>query len=64
MIQLEQALKAMGLAWRDVWVLTVDRRAGTLVVVAADGRKFRAKLGRAGEADSGQYPLVGDPLKE
>ena len=51
MKQLEQALKAMGLAWRDVWVMTVDRRAGTLVVVAADGRKFRARLGRVAGGD-------------
>jgi hypothetical protein len=27
-----------------VWRLTADRRAGTLVVVALDGRKFTAPL--------------------
>jgi hypothetical protein len=55
MRELQEALASVGLSWRDVWVLTVDRRAGTLVVVAADGRKFRVRLGRA---------AVGRPMEE
>ena len=42
MKQLEQALKEMGLSWADVWALSLDRRAGTLVVVTADGRSSAA----------------------
>ena len=44
MKQLEQALKEMGLSWADVWALSLDRRAGTLVVVTADGRKLSGRL--------------------
>ena len=44
MKQIEQALKTMGLSWADVWALSLDRRAGTLVVVTADGRKVSGRL--------------------
>ena len=40
MDDLQQALAALGLSWGDVWRLVADRRAGTLVVVAGDGRKL------------------------
>ena len=44
MHELQEALARLGLSWADVWRLTADRRAGTLVVVASDGRKFTAAL--------------------
>jgi hypothetical protein len=44
MNELQDTLAKMGLAWDEVWRLTADRRAGTLVVVARDGRKFTASL--------------------
>ena len=47
MKQLEQALKEMGLSWADVWALSLDRRAGTFVVVVADGRKISGRLNDA-----------------
>ena len=40
MDELQRALAELGLSWAEVWVLRADRRAGTLVIVAADGRKF------------------------
>jgi len=43
--EVQRILSALGLAWADVWRLTIDRRAGTVVVVAADGRKFMAEWG-------------------
>jgi len=43
MKQLEQALKEMGLSWADVWALSLDRRAGTLVVVTADGPQLSGR---------------------
>ncbi len=46
--QIQGVLAGLGLGWSDVWRLTIDRRAKTVVVVATDGRKFTAKLG--GEA--------------
>ena len=45
MDDLQQALAALGLSWGDVWRLVADRRAGTLVVVAGDGRKLVGELG-------------------
>ncbi|RIK14182.1 MAG: hypothetical protein DCC51_15985 [Anaerolineae bacterium] len=47
MHELEKALSEIGLSWDDVWALSLDRRAGTLVVVAADGRKLVGRLGTA-----------------
>ena len=47
--ELQRVLAGLGLAWGDVWRLTIDRRARTVVVVALDGRKFTAQL----EAGSG-----------
>lgn len=44
MDELQIALAGLGLSWAEVWALRADRRAGTLVVVAADGRKFTATL--------------------
>lgn len=44
MRELQAALNEMGLSWGDVWALSLDRRAGTLVVVAADGRKVSGRL--------------------
>ena len=38
MDELQIALAGLGLSWAEVWALRADRRAGTLVVVAADGR--------------------------
>ncbi len=46
--QLQRVLAGLGLGWDDVWRLTIDRRAKTVVVVATDGRKFTAKLGGDG----------------
>jgi len=48
MRELERALAELGLAWADVWALSLDRRAGTLVVVAADGRKLSGRLDAPG----------------
>ena len=42
--ELQRVLAGLGLAWGDVWRLTIDRRARTVVVVALDGRKFTAQL--------------------
>ncbi len=50
MRELQKALAALGLSWADVWRLTVDRRAGTMVVVAIDGRKYSGPLGGQGTA--------------
>ena len=47
MRELQAALRAMGLSWNDVWALSLDRRAGTLVVVTADGRKVSGGLNDA-----------------
>jgi len=47
MRELQAALREMGLSWADVWALSLDRRAGTLVVVAADGRKLSGRLSAA-----------------
>ncbi len=47
MDDLQQALAALGLSWGDVWRLVADRRAGTLVVVAGDGRKLVGEMGGA-----------------
>ena len=44
MDELQIALAELGLSWAEVWELRADRRAGTLVVVAADGRKFATTL--------------------
>jgi hypothetical protein len=44
MNELQDTLVKLGLRWEEVWRLTVDRRERTLVVVAADGRKFTAPL--------------------
>ena len=44
MRELQAALREMGLSWADVWALSLDRRAGTLVVVTADGRKVSGRL--------------------
>jgi hypothetical protein len=44
MNELQDTLVKLGLRWDEVWRLTVDRREQTLVVVAADGRKFSAPL--------------------
>jgi hypothetical protein len=44
MNELQDALAGLGMTWNEVWRLTADRRAGTLVVVALDGRKFTAPL--------------------
>ncbi len=44
MRELQAALNEMGLSWADVWALSLDRRAGTLVVVTADGRKVSGRL--------------------
>jgi hypothetical protein len=44
MNELLDTLARLGLAWGEVWRLTVDRREQTLVVVATDGRKFSAPL--------------------
>lgn len=44
MDDLQQALAALGLTWGEVWRLTADRRAGTLVVVALDGRKWVGEM--------------------
>lgn len=44
MDELQIALAGLGLSWAEVWALRADRRAGTLVVVAADGRKFATTL--------------------
>ncbi|HRO91311.1 MAG TPA: hypothetical protein PK205_15550 [Promineifilum sp.] len=44
MRELQAALREMGLSWADVWALSLDRRAGTLTVVTADGRKLNGRL--------------------
>ncbi len=44
MRELQTALREMGLSWVDVWALSLDRRAGTLVVVTTDGRKLSGRL--------------------
>lgn len=44
MDELQIALAELGLSWAEVWALRADRRAGTLVVVAADGRKFATTI--------------------
>lgn len=56
MRELQKALAEMGLAWADVWVLSVDRRAGRVVVVATDGRKYTGVLGGSGAA--GQLSVI------
>lgn len=48
--QLQRTLDSLGLTWGGVWALTADRVAGTLVVVALDGRKFTAPLPAGGPA--------------
>jgi hypothetical protein len=50
MDELARTLDSLGLTWGGVWALTADRVAGTLVVVALDGRKFTAPLPAGGPA--------------
>ncbi|MBP6786279.1 MAG: hypothetical protein KA170_01720 [Candidatus Promineofilum sp.] len=57
MDELQRAVSGLGLSWAQVWVLRLDRRAGTLVVVAADGRKFTTTL--AAELLPGTRPPIG-----
>lgn len=54
MRELQKSLAELGLTWADVWRMTVDRRAGTLVVVARDGRKYSGALGGTQATTSGQ----------
>lgn len=54
MRELQEALASLGLSWREVWVLTIDRRAGTLVVVATTGQKFRLTLETEGRRGRGR----------
>lgn len=59
MEQLEKALSEIGLSWDDVWALSLDRRAGTLVAIAADGRKLAGRL-----SDATPQPPARQPHKQ
>jgi hypothetical protein len=48
--RLAQALIDWGLEWDDVWRLALDRRAETVTVITADGRKLTAALPAAATA--------------
>jgi hypothetical protein len=43
--EVQKAMAAHGLGWADIWLATVDRRAGRLVLITQDGRKFTHPLG-------------------
>ena len=63
MRELQAALRAMGLSWNDVWALSLDRRAGTLVVVTADGRKVSGRMAADGRRPTTDHrPPTTDPL--
>ena len=63
MRELEEALAGMGLGWEDVWVMRADRRAGTLVVVATNGKKYNGALESPPAADGKKFSGVPENQK-
>jgi hypothetical protein len=43
--EVQRAMAAWGLGWGDIWLATVDRREGRVVLITMDGRKFSQPLG-------------------
>lgn len=45
--EVQKAMAAHRLGWGDIWKATVDRKAGEVVLIAVDGRKFTHPLATA-----------------